>query len=81
MGRQVSKFDMGPPGVCDKCGRFCQGLHQADKRCYHCFAGTFIHRGQWNFKRCSVCRDENDGWGCEHCHGTGIEATRKAHIE
>jgi hypothetical protein len=81
MGRHVSKFTMGPPGVCDACGRFCQGLHQAGKRCYHCGKGIFIHRGEWDFRKCPACNDENDGWGCDNCHGTGIVATWRARIE
>lgn len=75
---RYGKFTFGPAGVCDACGRFCQGLHQVGIRCYHCLAGTFIHRGEWIFARCPVCMDGEKSWACEACSGTGVSASRKS---
>ena len=77
MGRRVSKFVLGPAGVCDACGRFCQGLHQFRIVCYHCVRGTFVHRGEWTFTRCPVCLDGEGSWMCSACHRSGIAATSK----
>ena len=73
MGKRNTDF-MGPPGICDRCGRGCQGLHQAGRPCYFCKVGTFVHRGQWRYVKCKPCG--GDVYGCAACNQTGIIATR-----
>lgn len=64
----------GPAGVCPACGRYCQGLHQVGKTCYHCRAAPFSHRSEWDFSDCPECA----GGGCGQCHYTGVAAQRRA---
>jgi hypothetical protein len=45
-----------PAGACDACGKFCMSLNQAGIPCYHCFKGTFVHRGALRFHWCPACR-------------------------
>lgn len=73
MSKRNTAF-MGPPGICDACGRGCQGLHQAGCPCYHCKAGTFIHRGEWHYTPCKSCGA--DVYGCAACNQNGVVATR-----
>ena len=68
-----------PPGVCDNCGRACQGLHEVDHECYHCHAGTFIHRSLWEFSECPACAGQNDPL-CEFCHSRGVLASPKESV-
>jgi hypothetical protein len=42
---------MGPPGVCDACGRGCCSLDQVGGECYHCHAGVFMGRRWWVYTR------------------------------
>lgn len=73
MGRRNTRF-MGPAGICDACGRGCMTLDQAGRRCYHCEAGTFVHRSELKMVPCELCY--GDGYGCETCKRTGMIATR-----
>lgn len=65
-----------PAGVCDnpECGRFLWWLHAVDMVCFHCQAGRFVHRSQWDFSECS-CR-HTDPY-CGACRGSGVCAKRK----
>lgn len=63
---------LGPPAICDNCRRQCCTLDQAGIVCYHCQAGTFIHRGFWRYLTCPACHGH--AAFCEVCHRSGVLA-------
>ena len=61
-----------PPAICDNCGCSCITLNQAGICCFHCHAGTFVHRSHWLFSECHCAGADPL---CEFCHGRGVLAT------
>lgn len=47
MSRTLNKEAFGPPGICDACGKPCCVMQHVGIQCYHCHAGTFMHRSLW----------------------------------
>ena len=66
---------MGPPALCDACGRGCMASFHAGSPCYHCKAGTFVPRSQWIYTTCPQC--DGEGLGCVACNRVGVTAVRK----
>jgi hypothetical protein len=74
MSRFLDPLVLGPPGVCDACGRYCCTLDQVGIPCYHCERGVFMHRTFWTFSACPFCSGAGNT-GCLACQGSCIVAT------
>lgn len=73
MSRRLNPLVLGPPGVCDACGRHCCTLDQVGIACYHCERGVFVHRRFWAFSECPFCAGSGNPT-CLACRGSGIVA-------
>lgn len=73
MSRFLDPLVLGPPGVCDACGRYCCTLDQVGIPCYHCESGVFVHRRFWTFSMCPFCSGAGNT-SCLACRGSCIVA-------
>lgn len=78
MSRPLDPLVLGPPGVCDACGRYCCTLDQVGIPCYHCETGIFVHRMFWTFDNCAFCAGDTT---CIACHGSGIMAAPREDLD
>lgn len=68
---------MGPPAICNACGKPACTLDQAGMRCYHCEGeGVFVHRYAWDMTKCRACAGD-DPYLCVACGGLGCIVTPK----